>query len=173
MAFNFNMVFSSYGVIMLGIIAGMAVLLIILFILLLLMMKRFKKLSRSYDNFMRGKDAESLEDAIFHKFEEIEQLKEANSEHKRKIDGMMQDMKLAYQKIGIVKYDAFKEMGGKLSFALALLDKNNNGFVMNSMHNRESCYTYIKEIIDGNSYITLSEEEKKAVETAVNFSGLE
>ena len=64
-------------------------------------------------------------------------------------------------------------MGGKLSFALALLDKSNNGFVMNSMHNRESCYTYIKEIIDGKSYITLSEEEKKAVDTAINFNGLE
>ena len=80
---------------------------------------------------------------------------------------------LTYENIGIVKYDAFHEMGGILSFALALLDKSNNGFVMNSMHNRESCYTYIKEIIDGKSYITLSDEEKKAVDTAINFNGLE
>lgn len=173
MAFDFNMFFSSYGVVMFGIMAGMAVFLIVLFVLLIIMLKRFKRLSRRYENFMRGKDTESLEDVIFHKFEEIEQLKKANSENEKKIDSMMQNMMLAYQKIGIVKYDAFKEMGGKLSFALALLDKSNNGFVMNSMHNRESCYTYIKEIIDGKSYITLSEEEKKAVEAAVNFSGLE
>ncbi len=89
------------------------------------------------------------------------------------MEELAQSFILAYQKIGIIKYDAFQEMGGKLSFALALLNKSNNGFVLNSMHSREGCYTYIKEIIDGKSYIKLSEEEKKAVDTAVNFNGLE
>ena len=122
---------------------------------------------------MRGKDAESLEEVILDRFRELDDLKQADKVKKKKIDEITQNMLLTYQKIGIVKYDAFHEMGGKLSFALALLDKNNNGFVLNSMHNRESCYTYIKEIIDGKSYITLGDEEKKAVDMAVNFNGLE
>ena len=143
----------NYGVIITGVVAGMAVLLIVVIVLLFITMSKLKKLSRSYKNFMRGKDTESLEDVIIAKFQEIEQLKRI--------------------KIGIIKYDAFQEMGGKLSFALALLNKSNNGFVLNSMHSREGCYTYIKEIIDGKSYIKLSEEEKKAVDTAVNFNGLE
>ncbi len=42
-------------------------------------------------------------------------------------------------------------MGGKLSFSLALLSQTNDGFIINAMHSREGCYTYIKEIIDGNS----------------------
>ena len=66
--------------------------------------------------------------------------------------------------IGLVKYDAFNEMGGKLSFSLALLNETNNGFVMNAVHSREGCYTYVKEIIDGNAIIMLSEEEKEALD---------
>ena len=60
-------------------------------------------------------------------------------------------------------------MGGKLSFTLALLTKENNGFVLNAMHSREGCYTYIKEIINGNSLIILSEEEKEALEVAMGI----
>ena len=77
-----------------------------------------------------------------------------------------------YKKVGIVKYDAFNEMGGKLSFALAMLDKSNNGYVINAMHSREGCYTYIKEIVKGESYIALGDEEKKALERAINCDSL-
>ena len=67
----------------------------------------------------------------------------------------------------MVKYDAFHEMGGKLSFSLALLNKEDDGFIINAMHSREGCYTYIKEIIKGNSVIVLSDEEKEALDLAV------
>ena len=68
---------------------------------------------------------------------------------------------------GIVKYDAFHEMGGELSFALTMLDENNNGWIFNAMHSREGCYTYIKEVVNGESYIELSSEEKECLEKAV------
>ena len=58
-------------------------------------------------------------------------------------------------------------MGGKLSFALTLLDKKNNGFVINAMHSREGCYTYIKEIINGESFIALGEEEQQSLNRAM------
>ena len=67
----------------------------------------------------------------------------------------------------MVKYDAFHEMGGKLSFSLALLDRKNDGFIINAMHSREGCYTYIKEILDGNSIIVLADEEKEALDIAM------
>ena len=59
-------------------------------------------------------------------------------------------------------------MGGKLSFALAMLNKDNTGYVINAMHSREGCYTYIKEIIDGKPLIQLGTEEQKAVNMAIN-----
>ena len=68
--------------------------------------------------------------------------------------------------MGLVKYDAFNEMGGKLSFSLAMLNAKEDGFIINAMHTREGCYTYIKEIVDGNSIIVLSEEEQEALNMA-------
>ena len=82
-------------------------------------------------------------------------------------------MKSAFQKVGLVKYDAFQEMGGKLSFSLVLLNEANDGFIINAMHSREGCYTYIKEIIDGNSIIALAEEEKEALEMAMAYNSKE
>ena len=70
-------------------------------------------------------------------------------------------------KTGIVKYDAFSDVGGRMSFALAMLDMNNTGFVINAIHSKEGCYTYIKEIVKGESYIQLGDEEKEALRQAV------
>lgn len=56
---------------------------------------------------------------------------------------------------------------GKLSFALTMLDNDNNGWILNSMHSRDGCYTYIKEIVRGESYIELSEEEAESLDQAV------
>ena len=81
-------------------------------------------------------------------------------------------MQRTYQKMGLVKYDAFNEMGGKLSFSLAMLDVKNNGFIINAMHTREGCYTYIKEIIDGNSVIVLSGEEQEALNNAMGENNI-
>jgi hypothetical protein len=82
-----------------------------------------------------------------------------------------ENLQITYQKVGVVKYDAFKEMGGKLSFVLALLDKSNNGILLNSVHSsREGCYTYLKEIIKGESFLELSEDEKKALNQAIRSS---
>ena len=84
------------------------------------------------------------------------------------VSSSIENILIVYQKTGFVKYDAFREMSGKLSYALALLDKNNNGILINSMYSREGCYSYTKEIRNGESSINLSEEEEKALKMAVN-----
>ncbi|MCR5753823.1 MAG: DUF4446 family protein, partial [Acetatifactor sp.] len=69
--------------------------------------------------------------------------------------------------LGIVKYDAFQQMGGQLSFSLALLDENDNGFIINSVHSTEGCYSYTKEIRHGKSEISLGKEEEQALSIAM------
>ena len=64
-------------------------------------------------------------------------------------------------------------MGGKLSFALAMLDNNNTGWIINAMHSREGCYTYVKEIVKGESYVELAEEEAEALDKAIFEDGYE
>ena len=86
----------------------------------------------------------------------------------RDIDTLKETILKVYQKFGMEKYDAFNEMGGKLSFSLAMLDQRNNGFLLTTVHNTGSSYTYVKEIVDGKSEINLSEEEAKALDKAIN-----
>mgnify|MGYP002590475016 CR=1 FL=1 len=74
-----------------------------------------------------------------------------------------------FSKYGVEKYDAFDDVGGKLSFALALLDKDNTGLILNAVHSRDNCFLYLKEIVKGESYVMLSQEEVEALRKAVNF----
>ena len=125
------------------------------------------KLKKKYNKFMSGKDGSSLEDNLIKRISDIDKLIACNKENKRNIEKIYKNLNCTFQKVGMVKYDAFHEMGGKLSFSLALLNKVNDGFIINAMHSREGCYTYIKEIIKGNAIILLSEEEKEALEIAM------
>jgi hypothetical protein len=107
-----------------------------------------------------------LEDTLIKRLDEVDKLLAANAANESDIKKLFSNMKFTFQKVGLVKYDAFHEMGGKLSFSLALLNETNDGFVMNAVHSREGCYTYIKEIVDGNSIIVLAEEEQEALDMA-------
>ena len=160
-------IINSWGVDPGYIILGMVIIILILFITVIVSLIKMSQLYRRYDIFMRGKDAESMEEAILRKFAEVDNLEEKDKQKQQKIEELYEKLKGVYQKMGIVKYDAFHEMGGKLSFSIAILDEENSGYVMNSMHSQEGCYTYIKEIIKGKSFITLGEEEKQALEQAI------
>lgn len=149
------------------ILLGMAALVIILFILYIVNIVQSKKLKKRYEKFMQGKDGASLEDNLIRRVSEIEDLIACNKENKNNIEQIFSSLNMTFQKVGMVKYDAFHEMGGKLSFSLAMLNKMNDGFIINAMHSREGCYTYIKEIIKGNSIIVLSEEEREALNIAM------
>ena len=128
---------------------------------------KHKRMQAKYQIFMRGKDSKSLEKGFLEQFKTVEKLERAVKQNTRDIDTIYKRMKTHYQKIGIVRYDAFQEMGGNLSFVLTMLDENNNGWVFNAMHSREGCYTYIKEIIKGESYMELGEEERESLKKAM------
>ena len=148
------------------IIIGLVAVCVIMLVVMIINIVQTKKLKKNYQAFMKGKNAKSLEETLIKRLDQIDSLIEANKANEQDIKKIFTDMKYTFQKVGLVKYDAFNEMGGKLSFSLALLSESNNGFVLNAVHSREGCYTYIKEIIDGNSVLTLAEEEKEALEIA-------
>lgn len=150
------------------IIIGLIVIVLILMILLIVNMVKIGKLKNRYEKFMSGKDGKSLEDNLIFRLEQVDELIEANAANERNIDAIFRKMKFNFQKYSLVKYDAFQEMGGKLSFSLAMLNEKNDGYIINAMHSREGCYTYVKEIIDGNSIIALAEEEEQALKQALN-----
>lgn len=147
---------------------GLIVLILILFIISIVSLVKQKKLKKRYEAFMLGKDAQSLEKEIVNLFTDISVLKDASSDNAKEIRHIYKRLETAYQKIGIVKYDAFQQMGGKLSFSLVLLNENNDGFVLNSVHSSDGCYSYTKEIKDGTCSISLGEEEQEALSIAMN-----
>lgn len=151
-----------------------AILFIVLFVMVIAMFcfvlsvnLKYQRLKSSYASFMKGKDGKNLEESIFEKFDELDEIAQMSLKNRQDIKKINEEILDNFQKVGILRYDAFHEMGGKLSFALTLLDGNNNGFIINSMHSREGCYNYIKEIVKGESYIELSEEEAESLERAI------
>ena len=78
----------------------------------------YKRLYRGYDVFMRGKDAETLEDTIMNLVEYTEEIGAQNESINRRLKEAFSDVSASYQKTGIVKYNALKGMGGNLSFCL-------------------------------------------------------
>lgn len=153
-------------------VISILVLIVLVFILLIVMIVnivQMKNLKKNYKIFMTGKKGLNLENTLIKRLDQVDELIESNKANEKNIEQIFLNMKKTFQKVGLVKYDAFNEMGGKLSFSLALLNEMNDGFVLNAMHSREGCYTYIKEIVSGNSIIVLSEEEKEALEMAIGL----
>ncbi len=165
---NFLDMINNYAEYILTGLAGLSILLIILVIILFV---KQSKLNKKYKKFMSGASGENLESQIVARFSDIDQLKANTKSLDEELKKVKENLLITYQKVGVVKYDAFKEMGGKLSFVLALLDKNNNGILLNSVHSsREGCYTYLKEIIKGESFLELSDDEAKALNQALSSS---
>ncbi|MCI5730982.1 MAG: DUF4446 family protein [Eubacterium sp.] len=162
--------FSDYGlstdVVLLGALAAI----LILLILCLVLIGKNSSLRKRYDEFMQDADGKSLEDAFQKKFENMDYINEKIKDIDIHLEGIDNNLLKTYQKVGIVKYDAFKEVGGTLSFVMTLLTKENDGFIMNSMHsNKEGCYIYIKEVKAGEVFMTLSEEERQSLEQAMEL----
>ena len=139
---------------------------IVLTIITLRLSGRVSRMNRRFRLLMKGDEGENLEKALLKRLNEAEKMQ-------TKIDGAMHDMRSinarmhkAPVKYGIVKYDAFEDVGGKMSFALAMLDEDNTGFVLNAIHSRDNCFLYLKEIVQSESYIMSSDEETQALRQA-------
>ena len=130
---------------------------------------RYKALYNNYDLFMRGRDAESLEDLIIEEKNRIGRLEGEDAANKEMMRTMNRNIRASFQKMGIVHYDAFDGMGGKISFAMALLDYTNTGLIINCMHGANGCFLYIKDVEAGTTDVQLGAEEKGALERALGY----
>lgn len=149
------------------VICAMLFVILVLLIISIVNICSIHKMKKTYKKFMQGKSAKSLEQEIVGLFEDNKFLKNAIEKNKKDIRVLYKNFESTFQKLGVVKYDAFNQMGGQLSFCIALLDENNNGFILNSVHSVEGCYSYTKEIKNGISAISLGDEEKKALNIAI------
>lgn len=158
--------------------AGFVVILLIVIVAALLIVMvnlnmRMNRLQRRYRLFMKGTDGQSVEKAMTSRLRELGKLRSGQEKSREDLIDLQHQYNSMLCKYGIVKYDAFEDVGGKMSFALAMLDQNNTGFVLNAIHSRDNCYLYLKDVVKGTSYIMLSDEEVEALRRASHYGEAE
>ena len=151
-------------------VIGLAVAVVILFILCIVLFVKFSGQKKKYDYFMGAnrRPSHNLEMKIQDYYETSKRIEEKYSKLLDMVTDMDKTDKTKIQKVGLIRYNPFDEMGGNLCFALALLDGYDNGVVLNGIHSRTGSFPYAKPIEMGVSTYMLSEEEIKAVEMAKN-----
>ena len=159
----------DFDVFMVVVCVVMTVLLITIFFLLL----DYLKIRKRYMEFMTGESGKSLEYTIYKRFREIDELKVKQKDNDDQIAIIYNKVRRSYSKIGMYRYDAFNIenslSGGTMSFVLTLLNSANDGFMINTIHNRAGCHVYMKEIKNGTCDLALAEEEVISLNMALEY----
>lgn len=149
------------------------ILLIILLILFLIVLISNIKLKNKYKKFMQKiGNGKNIEDDLNNFMIKVNNVEEQNKEIIKYCKNLDSNLKECIQKIGIVRYNAYKDTGSNLSFTVALLDDKNNGVVFNGIYSREMSNIYAKPVENGTSKYTLSEEETEAIKKAIGVGDI-
>lgn len=131
------------------------------------------KLKNKYNKFMKKiGNGKNIEEDLENYMYRVERVERQNAEIISYCKNLDEEVSKCIQKIGIVRYSAFKDTGSDLSFAVAMLDENNDGVVFNGIYSREMSNIYAKPVKGGNSEYTLSEEEREAIRRAIESNNL-
>ncbi len=144
--------------------------LILLFLLYLINIIKLVKLRKNYKCFMsKIGNGNNIQETIENYMKKIEEVQKENNELKNYCKQLDSTLATSIQKVGLVRYNAFKDTGSDLSFTLALLNEKNTGVVLNGIYSREMSNIYAKPVEEGISTYTLSEEEKQAIKKAIEM----
>lgn len=154
-------------------IVFVSVIFVVMVITLFFLLLDYLKMRKRYMEFMKGESGQSLEYTIYKRFRDIDVLQEGQKDNDDQIAIIYNIVRKSFSKIGIYKYDAFRVdnaiNGGTLSFCLTMLNSKNDGFILNTIHNRAGCHVYMKEIKAGVCDLVLADEEQKSLELALNY----
>lgn len=146
------------------IIIGLLAFSIILFIILMSTLKSLSNLENKYRKLMRGVDNKNLEELIIGYLDKIDESREETERMRELCENLNSRLKACVQKVSIVRYRAFEDVGSDLSFSIALLDQNNDGVIITGIYGRNESTTYAKPIDRGISRYDLSQEEKHVLQ---------
>jgi len=138
----------------------------LLFVLTLIIYIRQRKLLARYRRLLNGESAQDLESLLLEQEQMIKSLEAQVADLKRLTNSYSREAKKHVQKVGMVRFNAFPDTGSDLSFAIALLDGEDNGVVLSSLYGRAESRIYAKPIQGGTSTYKLSDEEKEAIQKA-------
>ncbi len=145
-----------------------SVILCILVIAFIVLLVKLFSINKKYKTFINKLgNGNNIEEDLENYMYRVERVEKQNAEIRGLINAIDTNMANCIQKIGIVRYNAFKDTGSDLSFALAMLDEKNNGVVLNGIYSREMSNIYAKPVENGKSTYTISEEEQQAIQKAM------
>lgn len=147
-------------------IAANFIIILIMFIMILSSKRRIRRLNSKYMKFMNGLSGANIEEILYDCIEKTNSIVEKNKELDYQLNTIKRNMYYCVQKVGIVRYNAFDNVGSDLSFSIALLDYNDDGVVISSLYSRDSSSSYAKPVERGKSKHALSAEEIKAIDNA-------
>lgn len=131
------------------------------------------KLKNKYNKFMKKiGNGKNIEEDLENYMYRVERVERQNAEIISYCKNLDDEVAKCIQKVGMVRYSAFKDTGSDLSFAVAMLDENNDGVVFNGIYSREMSNIYAKPVKNGVSEYTLSEEEKESIRRAIEANNL-
>ncbi len=159
-----------------GIGLDWAILFLILLILLIVLIVAFflersarLRLEERLDRLCAGSEGESLEDLLVQNLDNYGELEQLLNRNQQSISDIYHRLVGVVQKVGIVKYDAFHQMGGNLSSAITLLNEKNDGFIINTVQSTDGCYSYVKRVIAGTPDVELGKEEQASFQMALEY----
>ncbi len=151
------------------VLAGCIIICILLLVLICVLFVKNGKLNKRLAVFMQGASGLSLEESLKQVVEDNKKVKTQLKNNVDEIVRLNENMLTSYRKIGVVKFNAFPGMAGKMSSSVALLNNENNGVVISTLHGQEGCYTYVKEIMNGKSVTPLTAEDEEALKAALQM----
>ncbi|MBQ2917571.1 MAG: DUF4446 family protein [Clostridia bacterium] len=147
---------------------GIAVANLLLLILYVCNLLSLKKINRNYKKFMKKiGNGNNIEETLERYISRVEEATSENKEILQYCQRLDKEISLCVKKIGMVRYNAFKDTGSDLSFALAMLNDKNDGVLLNGIYSREMSNIYAKQVKEGKTSSQISEEEKQALEIAL------
>ena len=144
---------------------------VVLVIIQIQLMLKVHRLTTMYKKFTRGAAGADLESSLNAFMSNLDQLSVKTDLHASQIEGLLKNQRTCFQKSGLVRYDAFDDVGGEQSFSIVVLDDSENGFALTSVHSRHDVRVYSKAISNGMPSHPLSVEEKEAMNLAKNSRG--
>ena len=150
------------------IIMALLVSILLLFIIVILLMRTTNKLEKKYRRLMRGVNHKNLEELIVSKIDEVEKALAKADEAINQCKVIKEEIKGCVNKVAIMRYKAFADVGSDLSFSIAILDSYNDGVIITGIYSRHDSITYAKPVDKGISRYELSEEESYVLNEAVN-----
>ncbi len=140
---------------------------IVLFIMNMNNKKMIAKLTKRVDDLTSGGDGKSLEAELDQIIEDNRRLLDDSDRNSEDIRKIFERLKAVYQKMSIVKYDAYEQLGGEMSAVVVLLDENDDGVLLNNVYSPEGGYVYTREIEKGKCRHELGAEEEQALAEAL------